>query len=358
MLIVRLVHRELVHRHIERHVPVERDQPLRNARDLGIVDQRLPAFVLLDLTGALEQCFEISVFADQLRRGLDADAGHARHVVAGIADQRLHLDHFLRADAEFLDHLGAPDAAVLHGVVHGDAIADELHQVLVGGHDGCRRFGFGGEPRIGRDQIVGLEAGLLQAGDLKSVHRLADERELRNEIFRRVRPVRLVFGIKIAAEGLLGFVEHHREMRGLVILHLGQELPQHVAEAEHGIDLQAVRLAGKRRQRVIGAEDIAGAVHQEQVVALLEQPRRRVRCGRGCGFGLGFGACRHGPNVGRQPRIINPPMRACGRRAIPPAAATASAWAQALEPARIALVVRTGTWPGCRVPPRTAQASR
>ena len=82
MLVVGLVHGEFVHRHVERHVAVERHQALGNARDLGIVDQRLPALVLLDLAGALEQRFQIAVFADQLRRGLDADARHARHVVA------------------------------------------------------------------------------------------------------------------------------------------------------------------------------------------------------------------------------------------------------------------------------------
>ena len=45
------------------------------------------------------------IFADQLRRGLDADAGHARHVVGGIAGQRLHVDHLVRRHAELLDHL-------------------------------------------------------------------------------------------------------------------------------------------------------------------------------------------------------------------------------------------------------------
>ena len=88
------------------------------------------------------------------------------------------------------------------------------------------------------------------------------------------RPVRLVFGIDLGAEGLFRLVEHHREMRRLLVrLHLGQQLPQHVAEAEHGIDLQAVGFAGERRQRVIGAEDVAGAVDQEDVVARLERPR-------------------------------------------------------------------------------------
>ena len=52
-----------------------------------------------------EQRFEVAVFVEELRRGLRADARHARHVVGGIADQRLQLDHLLRPDAELLLHL-------------------------------------------------------------------------------------------------------------------------------------------------------------------------------------------------------------------------------------------------------------
>ena len=93
------------------------------------------------------------------------------------------------------------------------------------------------------------------------------------------RAVRLVVGIEIGAEGFFRFVEHHRKMRRLVFrLHVAQQLPQHVAEAEHGIDLQAVRFAAERRQRVIGAENVARAVDQEDVVALLQ-----AAGGNGCG---------------------------------------------------------------------------
>ena len=186
-LVVRLVHREVGDRHVERDALIERDQPAREPRLLGVLDQRLAPLLLLDLAGARQQRLEVAVFDDELRRGLDADARHARHVVGGIADQRLHLDHLVRRHAELLDHLGDADAAVLHGVVEHHRVADELHQVLVGRHDGGRRLGLAGEPRIGRDQVVGLEAVLLQAGDVEGVHRLADQRELRNEVVRRAR---------------------------------------------------------------------------------------------------------------------------------------------------------------------------
>ena len=148
-------------------------------------------------------------------------------------------------------------------------VGHELHQVLVGGHDGGGRAALAGQPHIGRDQIVGLEADLFQAGQVERAHRLADQRELRDQIVRRRRPVRLVIGIELVAERDLGFVEDDRQMRRPVILgHVAQQLPQHVAEAEHGIDLQPVGFAVQGRQRVIGAENVGGTVDQEHMVAL------------------------------------------------------------------------------------------
>ena len=195
-----------------------------------------------------------------------------------VADQRLHLDHLVGRHAELLDHLGDADLLVLHRVVHDDAVVHELHQVLVGRHDGDVRADLAGLPRIGGDQVVGLEAEHFQARNVERAHRLADQRELRDEIGRRVGPVRLVVLVELVAERVLGLVEDDREMRRLVLrLHVAQQLPQHVAEAEHGIDLQAVRLAVQRRQRVIGAENVARAVDQKDVVALLHGTRRGER---------------------------------------------------------------------------------
>ena len=106
---------------------------------------------------------------------------------------------------------------------------------------------------------------------------------------RRIGPVGLVVGIHLGAERLLRPVEHDREMGRLFPRrHVAQQLPQHVAEAEHGVDLQAVGLAGQRRQRVVGAENVAGAVDQKDVVALLELGGRRG----GRSFGHGRLSCK------------------------------------------------------------------
>jgi hypothetical protein len=45
---------------------------------------------------------------------------------------------------------------------------------------------------------------------------------------------------------------------------LAQQLGQHVAEAEHGIDRRAIG-PRHRRQRVVGAEDEARPVDQDQM---------------------------------------------------------------------------------------------
>ena len=154
---------------------------------------------------------------------------------------------FAGRHAEFLDHLRNADAHVLHRVVHDHALVHELHEVLVGRHDGGGRARLAGDPRISRDQVVGLVAGLLEARDLEGAHRVADQRKLRNEIIGRRRAVRLVFLVHLRAEGLLRLVEDDREMRRpLIRLHLLEQLPEHATEAVDRIDMRAIRRCAAR----------------------------------------------------------------------------------------------------------------
>ena len=86
-------------------------QLARDARQLGILLQRLAPLGLLDLAGARQQRLEVAVLVDELGRGLDADARHARHVVGRIAGQRLDVDDLVGRDAELLHHRLGPDLA-------------------------------------------------------------------------------------------------------------------------------------------------------------------------------------------------------------------------------------------------------
>jgi hypothetical protein len=230
----------------------------------AILDQGLAALGLLDLAGPGQQRVEVAIFVDQLGGGLDADAGRARHVVDAVAAQGLNVDDLVRIDAELLEHLLALDAQALHRVEHRDAVADQLHQVLVGRDDDGLAAQLAHAAGIGGDQVVGLVAGQLDGRHAERQRRLAHQRELRDQVLGRRRPMGLVLVVERVAERLLRVIPDHRQVGGRVALHVAQQLPQHVAEALDGAHRQAVALAGQRRQGVIGAEQIGRAVDQEK----------------------------------------------------------------------------------------------
>ncbi len=139
---------ERIERHFERHVAHKRDELLREAdqRDAFGIGQCFAAFRLFDLASAGEQSFEIAIFGDELRRGLQADAARARHIVGRIAGQRLNIDDFFRAarrnrrrtsSTPILRSSRAPlaPASPEAGSYMATPGPDELHQILVGGND-------------------------------------------------------------------------------------------------------------------------------------------------------------------------------------------------------------------------------
>ena len=89
------------------------------------------------------------------------------------------------------------------------------------------------------------------------------------QLFGRLGPVRLVEVVHLIAERVGRRVEDAGKMRRpLGPLYFLQQLEQHVAEAGHGADGQAVRRARKRGQGMEGAEDIGARVHQIEVAVL------------------------------------------------------------------------------------------
>ena len=270
---------------VHRHVLIERHQLLRDACLFGEFDEVLAALLLLDLRRAGQQRFKVAIFRDELGGGLDPNAGDARHVVHRVARQCLDVDDLVGCHAELLQHLRLSDLAVLHGVIQRHTGADQLHQVLVGGDDAAGGAGLHRLACIGGDQIIRLVIRLLDAGDVEGTGGLADQPELRAQICRGLRPLRLVLRVDLVAERLRGMIEDHREVGGLLArLRLLQQLPQHVAEALHGADGQAVGLACQGRERVVGAENIPRTIDEVEMVA-----------------GFQGGAAGHGPTM--PPRV-------------------------------------------------------
>ncbi len=92
---------ELFERLGQRRIAFERDEPARQARHLGMLDQRLAQLGLGDGLGRGEHALQIAKLLDELRGGLGADAGNAGDVVDAVAHQRQHVAKLVRPHAEF-----------------------------------------------------------------------------------------------------------------------------------------------------------------------------------------------------------------------------------------------------------------
>ena len=239
----------------------------------GVGDEEFAALGGLHGGRGVEDGFEVAVFGEELAGGFGTDAGHAGDVVDAVAHEGEEIDHVFGAAAEFLADFVGADELLLDGVLHLDAGADELHQVLVGGHDGDLAAGVGGGEGVGGDEVVGFPVFQFDGGDAKGEGGFADEGELGAEFFWRFGALGFVLVVEAVAEGVAPGVEDDGEVGAGVVLHQPGE---HVGEAEHGVHWGAVR-PRHGGERVEGAEDEARAVdeHQMHVSARRRRQRRR-----------------------------------------------------------------------------------
>ena len=178
---VRRLQREIVEPVGDRHVVLQRHQLARNARLVGIGDDRLAALVLLDLGGARQQRVEI---AEMFRAAAPPSSGRCPECQARCRPKSPVIACrsiiFSGGTPHFSMTSGMPIWRSFIGSYIDTVCADELHQILVGRDDGRVAARLAGQPRIGGDQVVGLEAFHLDAGQVEGARRLADQAELRD----------------------------------------------------------------------------------------------------------------------------------------------------------------------------------
>ncbi len=136
-----------------------------------------------------------------------------------------------------------------------------MHEILIRRDDGDVAALLHDLLGVGCDEIVGLVAELLKAGDVERPHGLADQRELGHQFLGGRRPVRLVILIDVIPERFLGGIKHDGEMSGRFgRFGLHEKLPQHGAKAMDGADRHSVRRPRKGRQRVKCPENVARSI--------------------------------------------------------------------------------------------------
>ena len=246
---------------LHRHVRVNRHQLAAGAGVGRVGQQRLALLFRLHLAGPLQQGVERPVGGDEVARALLADAGHALHVVGGVAHDGEHVDHLRGQHAELRPHaFGIEPRAVVFRVVDADRPLDELEEVLVAGDDRhlvALRRRLAGQRA---DDVVGLEALVRQDRHAHRLAGLVHPRDLLLQILRHRGAVGLVLGGDPVAEGVGGEVERGGDEPRLVV---GQQLPEHRHEPVDRVGRPAVG-PGETTDRVVGAIHLVAAVDEEE----------------------------------------------------------------------------------------------
>ena len=200
----------------------------------------------------------------QLAGALLSDSGNPLHVVHRVAHQGQDVDNLLGPDAELLPHaVGVVPGAGFAWVEDGNAVADELEEVLVTGHD--RHVEAGRARLCGQraEHVVRLERLVCEHRHAQRLACFVHVRDLLAQVRRHRRPVRLVVGGELVPEGRPPDVERGRYQGRLLV---GDELPQHVDEPEDRVRRPAVR-CGESAYRVICTVHLGAAVDQEDGLA-------------------------------------------------------------------------------------------
>jgi len=150
------------------------------------------------------------------------------------------------------------EAEVLRRVEDGDPRPDELQEVLVRGDDDDLQAPLDRLPGEGRDRVVGLVARHLHDRHPQGLAHAPDVGHLDGEVVVHLRPVGLVLGVLLVAEGLPRGIEEDGHVLRLLVL---DQLAQHGREAVGGVRGQALA-RGEAADRVEGAVELAGAVDE------------------------------------------------------------------------------------------------
>ncbi len=272
-------------------VPRLHGQVVGTQRQVEVVDQRVELAVLHhlaevlaqrlallagDLVGPGDDVVEAVVGVDPLRGVALADAGDAGQVVGGLPHQRGELGVAVgRHAVPLLDGGGRHplhlrDAA--HRVDHGGAVVDQLEGVAVAAADQHLEVAVHRLRGQRADDVVGLEAGLLDERHAQRLEHLLDQGDLAGELLGRLGAVGLVVGELLAAEGLPRDVEGDGEVGRLLV---AQHVDEHRGEAVDGVGV----LAG-RGGEVLHRQRVERAVGQRVAVdagAGADESRRRSR---------------------------------------------------------------------------------
>ena len=177
----------------------------------AVLHERHAELFPADLCGMVKNVLDALIGEQELRRRLRADAGHTRNVVRAVPHQPFHIDQADRREAVFLlkrrciIRLRLADALLRQK--DGELRANELQGIAVARNDArlhalCRRLR-GERP----DDVVRLVVVPFEKGDAERLRQFLQQRNLRDQLLRRLVPRPLVVGIERRAKRRTALVE-------------------------------------------------------------------------------------------------------------------------------------------------------
>ena len=262
---VRRARPKIVEHQLHRRGGINDGELFRHLHRVAAVFKRLAVAFSFDFLRAFERRFRRAEPANEFLRAFFADAFRARNVVDRIAHERHNVGDFFRRHAHDLFDLRRVHNQI--GFVrprawtqHAHFPADELHHVLVAGHDGnveplFRRL-FGERA----DHVVRFKPVKFQDRQPHGFAHPPHVGQLHGEIVGHRRPLRLVLVKKFVAKRRLPGVKHHGKIIRRVLL---LKFPEHVREQVGNFGGHARRAVQPRHGRKVGAKDEPHRVHKE-----------------------------------------------------------------------------------------------
>ena len=150
---------------------------------------------------------------NETRRRLLSDTPNAGNIVGAITGQCQNIDHLLRPNAKAQLNALAVDTEIFHAVPNGNAVVDQLHEILVATDDN-HRVALGLKMLGGSShEVIGFKTWLFNNGNIEITNQALNPVDLHHQVLRRCLAVGLVRRIEGVSEIGLRTVKKHRKRR-------------------------------------------------------------------------------------------------------------------------------------------------
>ncbi len=229
--------------------------------------QSFPVSLVGHFVGMIERALDTPVLLNQLRRAFFADSLRAGNVVNRVAEQRHVVHHFSRGHSQnlldlFFIHDNVALEAARTGAQRSHILSDELHHVLVVGHDQHFQIVLSGFYRHRADHIVRFVAFDFEHRQTHRLAQPADEGQLYAHFVRHRLPLRFVFFEQLVAESRSGRIKHNSDVIRLVVL---DQPAQNISEEKRHVGGDAARTCEPlRHRRKEGAVNMRHGIHKKE----------------------------------------------------------------------------------------------